>query len=66
MEVLEHDLLGAHRAAGDVIVTNKDGSITTTPNPNISPKERFELFRSYQLAEQRRREELAKVKPDHD
>lgn len=54
--------LDPYRAAGDVITTNADGSVTTSPNANLSPRERFELVRRHYLAEQRRREELAKVK----
>jgi hypothetical protein len=57
---LGQDLLGANRAAGDIIETNADGSITCKPNPNISREERFERSRRHQLAEQRRRESLAK------
>lgn len=56
-----YDMLGSLRAAGDIIETNDDGSITCTPNPSISRKERFELSRQYVLAEQRRREALAKI-----
>lgn len=56
-----NDMLGSHSAAGDIIETNVDGSITCTPNPNISHKERFELSRQYMLVEQRRREALAKL-----
>ena len=56
-----NDLLGSHRASGDIIVKNTDGSTTCSPNPNISRKERFELARSYQLDQQRRREALAKI-----
>jgi hypothetical protein len=63
---LGNDALAANRAAEDVIVTNRDGSITVTPNPSISQKERFERLRSHQLLEQRRREELAKIKHDQD
>jgi hypothetical protein len=58
---LIHDLFGAYRAAGDTIVTNTDGSITCTPNPAISCEERFALIRTYELAEQRRREQLAAI-----
>jgi hypothetical protein len=61
---LGHDTLGSHRAAGDVIEMNADGSIACTPDPNISRKERFELLRQYVLAEQRRREALAKLSID--
>lgn len=63
---LEHEgasiLLGQARAAGDVIVENADGSVTCTPNPRMSHRDRFELSRRYWLDEQRRREESAKVK----
>ena len=63
---LGYDALADSRAAGDVIVTNTDGSISVAPNPNISQQERFERLRSHQLLEQRRREELAKIKHDQD
>lgn len=53
------DPLGSHRAAGDTIVTNADGSVICTPDPAISREERFERARRFHLAEQRRREELA-------
>jgi hypothetical protein len=56
-----YDWLDANRAAGDVIETNADGSITCTPNPSISQTERFEILRKYQLEEQRRREARAKI-----
>ncbi len=55
------DMFGAHRAAEDIIETNPDGSVTCTPNPKLSSIERFELFRKYTLAEQQRREALAKI-----
>ena len=58
---IKHDFLGSHRAAGDIIEKNADGSTTCTPNPNISRKERFELSRKYMLADQHRRETLAKI-----
>jgi hypothetical protein len=58
---LGHDMLGSLRAAGDIIETNDDGSITCTPDPSISRKERFERSRAHVLAEQRRREALAKI-----
>lgn len=60
-EALGHDMLGSHRAAGDIIKKNPDGSITCTPNPHISGKARFELSRQYTLEEQRQREALAKI-----
>jgi len=56
-----HDKVGIFRAAGDIIVAAEDGSITCTPNRNISRKERFEHSRAFQLEEQRRREALAKI-----
>jgi hypothetical protein len=61
---LKFDFLGASRAAGDVIVTNPDGSVSCTANPAISKEERFELSRRYQLGEQARREALAKIGKD--
>jgi len=62
---LEHDMLDLHRASGDIIESNADGSITCTPNPNISRAERFKLTRKYQLEQQRRREMLAMVWDTH-
>ena len=59
-----HDFLGAHRAAGDDIVKNADGSITCNPNPALSRMQRFDLMRSHELAEQRRREALARIYRD--
>lgn len=50
----------AERAAGDTVTVHPDGSISSTPNPAISHKERFDLIRAYNLAEQRKREALAK------
>jgi len=61
---LRFDVLGVHRAAGDVIVTNADGSTTCTPNPQISREARFELSRRHHLEEQRAREALAKIHED--
>jgi hypothetical protein len=55
------DMLGSHRAATDIIETNPDGSISCTPNPKLSTKERFALSRNYMLEDQRRREALAKI-----
>jgi hypothetical protein len=59
---LPEDILGTHRASGELIVRNDDGSITCTPNPNISRKEHWERARKYQLEAQARREALAKVR----
>lgn len=58
---LGFDILDSHRAAGDIIETNADGSVSCTPNPEISHTERFELVRDWQLAHQRKRERLAMV-----
>ena len=58
---LGQDVLGSYRAAGDLIETNVDGSVTYTPKPNISHKKEFELLRDHVLADQRRREALAKT-----
>jgi hypothetical protein len=56
---LVEDPLDAERAAGDIIVKNPDGSITDTPNPNLSREARFEILRKHYLEQQRRREVLA-------
>jgi hypothetical protein len=58
---LGEDILDSHRAAGDVIERNADGSVACRPNPAISRRERFERVRSHMLAQQRRREALAKT-----
>jgi len=58
---LNEDLLDANRAVGDIIVENADGSISCFPNPDISRRKRFKLLCSYELAQQRRREALAKT-----
>src|SRR5690348_3153047 len=58
---LGHDVMGAFRAAGDIVEKNGDGSTTFKPNPGISREERFERSRQHVLAEQRRREALAKI-----
>ena len=57
---LDADRLDDHIVAGDITEMNKDGSIIRSPNPNISRKARYELIRNHQLAEQRRREALAR------
>jgi hypothetical protein len=64
VKALQDDFLGSYRAAGDLVVTNADGSITCSPNPDIPRRRRFELSRQYHLAQQRRREALARVKGD--
>ena len=51
----------AERAAGDTVTVHPDGSISSKPNLAISPKERAELIKAYNLAEQRKREALAKI-----
>lgn len=57
---IEFDMLGSHRAAGDIITKNDDGSVTCSPNPSISNEERMESSRKHVLAEQNHRESLAK------
>ena len=54
-----HRRWDAERAAGDTVTVHPDGSISSTPNPAISTKERFELIRQHNLAAQRKREVLA-------
>lgn len=56
---LGFDILDAHRAAGDIIETRPDGSVSCTRNPRISHAERYELMRNWELAYQRKRERLA-------
>lgn len=56
---LGFDMLAPHRAAGDIIETRADGSVSCVPNPQISSAKRFELMRSWHLAHQRERERLA-------
>ena len=58
-ELMNFDPLGIHRAVGDLVETNADGSITCTPNPDLSVDERMARSRKYMLEEQRRRESLA-------
>ncbi|HTB86589.1 MAG TPA: hypothetical protein VK743_01485 [Steroidobacteraceae bacterium] len=59
---LKEDIFGTARASGEIIVQNDDGSVTCTPNPNISRKEHWERARNYHLEAQARREALAKVR----
>lgn len=63
---LGFDMLDPHRAAGDIIETRDDGSVTCIPNPQISGTDSYELFRSWQLAHQRERERLATVHDPDD
>ena len=63
---LGFDMLDSHRAAGDIIETNADGSVACTPNPPISSAERFDLMRNWHLAHQRERERLAMVHHPND
>lgn len=58
---LKEDPLGPERAAGDIIVKNEDGSISSIPSPNLSRRARFKLIRKHYLAQERRREELARL-----
>ena len=57
------DVLALHHAAGDIVVTNEDGSITAKPNPAVSRKDAFERMRAHRLADQKCREALAKNEP---
>lgn len=61
VKAIAEDFVDMQRAAGDIIVKNPDGSITCTPNPDLSHAERFARARKHQLEQQLRREELAKV-----
>jgi hypothetical protein len=61
VKTLQYDRLGFARAAGDVIRTNADGSITVSRDPAVANRLRFERSRSHMLEEQRRREELARI-----
>ena len=54
-------MLEAQRAAGDIITVNPDGSVTSKPNSEIPPGKRFEIIKAHQLAQQQRREALAKI-----
>lgn len=58
---LSYDPIALHRASGDVVVNNPDGSITCSPNPEMTREQRFETMRNHHLAQQQRREELAKA-----
>ena len=55
------DEFGSYKASGELIEEQDDGSILTTPNPNISRRERFKLARNYVLDEQKKRESLARI-----
>ena len=59
---LPEDMLGTHRAAGDTVVQNADGSILCSPNMNISRRERWKRMQKYQLETQAHREALAKLR----
>jgi hypothetical protein len=48
------------RRVGDIITQNADGSVLCTPNPDITHRKRFALFRELHLQRQREREALAK------
>lgn len=51
----------SHRAAGDTVIKNPDGSITYLPDPEISTRKRFKILRQWHLEQERRLEELAKL-----
>lgn len=65
-EELGFDQLDSHRAAGDIIETNADGSVSCTPNPRLSHAERVERMREWELGFQRERERLAIVQAPDD
>lgn len=65
VKALVVDPLASHRAAGDIIATQADGSVLRTPNPSISRVERFRLMRRHVLAEASVREELARSESSH-
>lgn len=65
VKALVVDPLASHRAAGDMIATQADGSVVCTPNPSISRVERFRLMRRHVLAEASVREELARSESSH-
>ena len=52
--------LEIHRAAGDIMTTNPDGSITCTPNPEISNEERVEIMKQLMHKHQEEMEKLGK------
>ncbi|MDM7999035.1 MAG: hypothetical protein QUS33_03295 [Dehalococcoidia bacterium] len=54
------DFLEDCRAAGDITRIDADGSIQSTPNPEISAQERFERIRRSTLERQEKRERLGK------
>ncbi len=54
------DFLEDHRLVGDIIETNPDGSVTCTPNPDLSTEERFKIIQNAQLERQRKSEELGR------
>ena len=61
---LKRDVFGSHRAGGDIIETQEDGSVLCTPNPDIPQRKRLKLMRQHDLAEERRREALADIESD--
>jgi hypothetical protein len=61
VKALDQDPLASHRAAGDIITRNPDGSVLCSPNPALGRLKRWQLLRRHYLAEDRVREELARV-----
>ncbi len=49
IEYFKEQILEEHRISGDIIETHPDGSVTCTPNPNISRKERFKIMQRARL-----------------
>jgi hypothetical protein len=60
VQQLSHSTLDLHRAVGDIVVDNPDGSTSCTPNPEIPRDKRSRLARQFSLDQQKRREELAR------
>jgi hypothetical protein len=54
------DMIAPHRATGDIIEQNPDGSISCTPNPELSADERAEILQRFYLERQLEQERLAK------
>ena len=54
------DSFADNKRLGDVITHHPDGTVTCTPNPNLSNAERFEKLRRFQLDRQLERERRAR------
>ena len=58
------DDIADNQKLGDTITRHPDGSLTCTPNLNLSSEQRVEMTRRLKLEQQSRRERLARH-PDH-